>query len=71
VKFFLDHDVAAAVKDALERHEHEVIRLTDLLPCTAWDDDAFATAQPNHCVMITCNRDDFLNLAAKGPRISA
>jgi hypothetical protein len=32
VKFFLDHDVAAAVKDALERHDHEVIRLADLFP---------------------------------------
>ncbi len=31
MKFFLDHDVAAAVKDALERHEHDVIRLTDIL----------------------------------------
>jgi hypothetical protein len=38
VKFLLDHDVPAAVKDALERHEHDVIRLTDLLPRTASDE---------------------------------
>ena len=31
MKFLLDHDVPAAVKDALERHERDVIRLTDLL----------------------------------------
>ena len=35
----------AAVKDALERHEHDVIRLTNLFPRTAPDDDVFAAAQ--------------------------
>ena len=69
MKFFLDHNVLAAVKEALERHEHDVIRLTDLLPRTAPDDDVFAAAQSNQCVMITCNRDDFLKLAARGPHL--
>jgi len=69
VRFFLDHDVPAAVKDALERHEHEVILLTDLLPRTAPDEDVFAAAQRNRCVMITCNRDDFLKLASRGPHL--
>jgi predicted nuclease of predicted toxin-antitoxin system len=66
VKFLLDHDVAAAVKDALERHGHEVIQLTELLPHNAPDDVVFAAAQSNQCVMITCNRNDFLKLATKG-----
>ena len=69
MKFLLDHDVPAAVKDALERHERDVIRLTDLLPRTASDETVFAAAQRNQCVMITCNRDDFLKLAAKGPHL--
>ena len=69
MKFLLDHDVPAAVKDALERHEHDVIRLTDLLPRTASDETVFAAAQSNQRVMITCNRDDFLKLAAKGPHL--
>jgi len=69
VKFLLDHDVPAAVKDAHERHEHDVIRLTDLLPRTVSDETVFAAAQSNQCVMITCNRDDFLKLAAKGPHL--
>lgn len=69
MKFLLDHDVPAAVKDALERHEHRIIRLTDLLPRTASDETVFAAAQSNQCVMITCNRDDFLKLAAKGPHL--
>ena len=69
MKFLLDHDVPAAVKDALERHEHDIIRLTDLLPRTASDETVFGAAQSNQCVMITCNRDDFLKLAAKGPHL--
>ena len=69
MKFFLDHDVPAAVKDALERHGHEVIRLTDLLPRSAPDEDVFAIAQSSRCLMISCNRDDFLKLAAKGPHL--
>jgi hypothetical protein len=31
------------------------------------DEVVFAAAQSNGCVMITCNRDDFLRLAAKAP----
>ena len=69
MKFLLDHDVPAAVKDALERHEHHVIRLTDLLPRTASDETVFAAAQSNQRVMIHCNRVDFLKLAAKGPHL--
>jgi len=69
VKFLLDHDVAAGVKDALDRHGHEAIQLTDLLPRNAPDHLVFATAQSNQCVMITCNRNDFLELAAKGPHL--
>lgn len=69
MKFFLDHDVPAAVKDVLERHDHDVIGLTDLLPRTAPDEDVFVAAQSNQCVMITCNRNDFLKLAARGPHL--
>jgi predicted nuclease of predicted toxin-antitoxin system len=69
VKFFLDHDVAAAVRDTLERHGHEVIQLAELLRRDAPDERVFAAAQDNQCVMITCNRNDFLRLAAKGPHL--
>ena len=69
MKFFLDHDVAAEVKDALKRHDHEAIALSDLLPRDSPDELVFSTAQSNGCVMITCNRNDFLRLAAKGPHL--
>jgi predicted nuclease of predicted toxin-antitoxin system len=69
VRFFLDHDVAGAVKDALERHGHEVIRLSELLPRNSPDNVVFSAARENRCVMITCNRNDFLKLAAKAPHL--
>ncbi len=65
MKFFLDHDVPAAVKDALARHGHEVTRVTDVLPRDSVDELIFTTAEQNRCVMITCNRNDFLALATK------
>jgi predicted nuclease of predicted toxin-antitoxin system len=64
VKFFLDHDVPAAVKNALERHAHNVIQLRETLASDSPDDRVFFAAQENECVMITCNRNDFLQLAA-------
>jgi predicted nuclease of predicted toxin-antitoxin system len=67
VRFFLDHDVPAAVKDALARHGHEVTQVTDVLPADSADELIFTTAQQDRGVMITCNRNDFLALAKKVP----
>ena len=67
MKFFFDHDVNAAVADALRRHEHEVTELRDVLPPHADDPVVFAAAQERACVMVTCNRDDFLALASEQP----
>lgn len=67
MKFFLDHDVPAAVKDALARHGHEVMQVIDVLPRDSADELIFTAAQQNQCVMITCNRNDFLALARKAP----
>lgn len=68
MKFFLDHDVPAAVTDALARHGHEVTRVTDVLPGDSADELIFTAAQQNRSVMVTCNRNDFLMLANKAPR---
>jgi predicted nuclease of predicted toxin-antitoxin system len=64
VKFFLDHDVNDAVAGALRRHGHEAIVLRQRLPPTAPDDVVFAEAQNAACIMITCNRNDYLALAS-------
>ncbi len=65
MKFFVDHDVAAAVADALRRHGHDVITLREVLAPDAADPLVFSTAQEKGCVMVTCNRNDFLKLAAQ------
>jgi predicted nuclease of predicted toxin-antitoxin system len=67
VKFFLDHDVPAAVTDALARHGHEVTQVAGVLPGDSADDLVFTTAQQNRCIIVTCNRNDFLALAKKAP----
>jgi predicted nuclease of predicted toxin-antitoxin system len=66
VRFFLDHDVPVLVADALRRHRHEVVLLTDALPADATDEAVWLQAQAHRAIMITCNRNDFLRLAAAG-----
>jgi predicted nuclease of predicted toxin-antitoxin system len=63
VRFLLDHDVPQPVADALLRHGHEVLLLHDVFPITSSDEEVFAHAIHTERVMITCNRDDFLQLA--------
>ena len=65
MKFFLDHDVNDAVAHALRRHGHEAIVLRDVLPPETNDALVFSKAQETGCVMITCNRNDYLELAAQ------
>jgi len=64
VTFFFDHDVADEVVQMLRYWEHEVILLRKVLPITAKDDEVFAYACEQGVLMVTCNRDDFLELAA-------
>jgi len=64
VTFFFDRDVADEVVQMLRYWEHEVILLRKVLPITAKDDEVFAYACEQGVLMVTCNRDDFLELAA-------
>lgn len=41
-----------------------MLRLRDLVQATAGDDQVWRLAGKHECVLITCNRDDFLALAA-------
>ena len=63
MRFLLDHDVPRPVGGALLRHGHDVLLLQDALPVTSSDDEIFALAIDTQRVMLTCNRDDFLQLA--------
>ena len=64
MRFFLDHDVPADVARVLRHEGHEVVELREVLDVESCDEDAFAYARRRAMFMITCNRDDFLALAA-------
>ena len=62
--FFFDHDVADEVAQMLRYWEHEVILLRNVLPITTTDSEVFDHVCDRGVLMVTCNRDDFLELAA-------
>lgn len=64
--FFLDQDIPEEI--ALLRHwGHTATVLRDVLPITTPDAEAFAYARTHGQITVTCNRDDFLSLAAEHP----
>ena len=67
MRFFLDHDVPAEVAHVLRREGHEVTELRAVLPVTAADLDGLQYANQHALFVVTCNRDDFLALAATHP----
>lgn len=67
MRFFLDHDVPEGLALLLRYWKHEVTVLRDVLPVEASDEDAFAYARAHGLITITCNRADYLALAAKYP----
>ena len=70
MKFFLDHDVPAEVARVLRQEAHEVIELRQVMPVHAKDSEALGYASDHGLFFITCNRDDFLALAADHPNSS-
>lgn len=67
MNFFLDHDVPTDVGRVLRLKGHTVNFLTDVLPRSADDNEAFRYAVSHKLVVITCNRQDFLRLAETEP----
>jgi len=63
VKFLLDHDVPDDLSYLLEELTHQVLLLRKVLPKDASDESVLQFAHDNNCVLLTCNRDDFLQLA--------
>jgi predicted nuclease of predicted toxin-antitoxin system len=64
VNFFLDHDVPERVGDVLRQEGHVIVRLRDALPINTTDVAVLKYAEEHELILITCNRDDFLSLAA-------
>jgi predicted nuclease of predicted toxin-antitoxin system len=67
VRFLLDHDVPEDLTYLLQELQHEVIRLRDVLASEATDLAVLQFAYEHDSLLMTCNRDDFLKLAATQP----
>jgi len=64
VTFFLDHDVPRHIADLLRRHGHKVELVADVMSPDSSDDVVFAYAVKANAIMVSCNRNDFLELAS-------
>ena len=67
MKFLLDHDVPDDVAFSLEALGHEVVKLREVLPKQTPDDEVLRFANQRNCLLITCNREDFLAAAGRVP----
>ena len=65
MKFLFDHDVPDEMAYGLEALGHEVFKLRELTPPDGTDEQVMRLAAERDCVLISCNRDDFLTLANK------
>lgn len=65
MKFLLDHDVPDDLSFSLESLGHEVLRLREILPAASPDGKVLAQASESGCVLVTCNRDDFVRVATR------
>lgn len=68
MRFFLDHDVPRHLADVLRRHGHQVELVPEVMSPEADDGEVFAYAAEKQAIMLTCNRNDFLALAAHHSR---
>lgn len=67
MKFLLDQDVPEDLTYLLRELNHDVVRLRDVLPSEATDPAVLRFAHEHDCLLMTCNRDDFLKLAETQP----
>ena len=67
MKFLLDHDVPDDLSYLLEQLGHNVTLLRQALPRDSSDEAVIRFAHGADCILLTCNRDDFLHLAATKP----
>jgi predicted nuclease of predicted toxin-antitoxin system len=67
VRFLLDHDVPDDIEYSLAALGHEVLKLREVLPRTTPDEEIFRLGGERDCILITCNRDDFLAIAGHVP----
>lgn len=67
MKFLLDHDVPDDLSYLLQQLGHDVTLLRQALSGESSDEAVLGFAHDAGCVLLTCNRDDFLHLAVTEP----
>ena len=67
MKFLLDHDVPEDLTYLLHELGHDVERLRDVCPQEASDPAVLQFAHEHGCLLVTCNCDDFIELALRQP----
>ena len=67
MKFLLDQDVPEDLSYLLRELDHEVSLLRDVMPADAPDLAVLQFATDQQAVLLTCNRDDFLQLSERHP----
>jgi predicted nuclease of predicted toxin-antitoxin system len=67
VKILLDQDVPDGLSYLLEQLGHDVTLLRKALPGDSSDEAVLQFAHDRGCLLLTCNRDDFLHLAMTMP----
>jgi predicted nuclease of predicted toxin-antitoxin system len=67
VRFLVDEDVAIEVARCLRNAGHEVLLVAEALGVRTDDVDIWHHAVRTEAIVITCNRQDFLELAGTSP----
>jgi predicted nuclease of predicted toxin-antitoxin system len=67
VKFLVDEDVPAEAALCLQQAGHQTFLVTETLDVRTDDVDVWQYAVESQSIVITCNRQDFLELAGTAP----
>ena len=67
MKFLLDQDVPEDLSYLLRELGHDISLLRDVMSADAPDVAVLQFANDNRAVLLTCNRDDFLQLSEHHP----
>ncbi len=62
MRFLLDHDVPAEVARVLRREGKETACVAEVMTATASDEEVLEYSIRSGYVLVSCNRDDFLEL---------
>ncbi len=67
MKFLVDEDVPVEVARSLQQAGHETALVAEVLGIRTDDVDIWHHAVRSGCIVVTCNRQDFLELAGTAP----